>query len=183
MTVTDVDEPTDPTDADNLTATAHTGKIRLEWTGSADAYEFRRKEDGGAWSPWTAAETRGWFVLRNATTLDDYDVLALTKYTYQVRVAGDAANLGEASATLGPPITLRLGDTEYRVDEGAGELFFTVLAETPAGLEIGTTATSARALRARASSGRFPRVRSSRPRKTTSCSSRACALSPATLCW
>ena len=136
VTVTDVDEPTDPTDADNLTATAHTGKIRLEWTGSADAYEFRRKEDGGAWSAWTAAETRGWFVLRNATTLDDYDVLALTEYTYQVRVAGDAGNLGEASATLGPPITLRLGDTEYRVDEGAGELFFTVLAETPAGLEI-----------------------------------------------
>ena len=126
----------DPTDADNLTATAHTGKIRLEWTGSADAYEFRRKEDGGAWSAWTAAETRGWFVLRNATTLDDYDVLALTAYTYQVRVAGDAGNLGEASATLGPPITLRLGATEYRVDEGAGELFFTVLAETPAGLDI-----------------------------------------------
>ena len=126
----------DPTDADNLTATAHTGKIRLEWTGSADAYEFRRKEDGGAWSAWTAAETRGWFVLRNATTLDDYDVLALTAYTYQVRGAGDAANLGEASATLGPPITLRLGATEYRVDEGAGELFFTVLAETPAGLGI-----------------------------------------------
>ena len=127
-------EPTDPTDADNLTATAHTGKIRLGWTGSADAYEFRRKEDGGAWSAWTAAETRGWFVLRNATTLDDYDVLALTEYTYQVRVAGDAGNLGEDSATLGPPITLRLGATEYRVDEGAGELFFTVLAETPVGL-------------------------------------------------
>ncbi len=136
VTVTDVDESTDPTDADNLTATAHTGKIRLEWTGSADAYEFRRKEDGGAWSAWTAAETRGWFVLRNATTLDDYDVLALTEYTYQVRVAGDAGNLGEASATLGAPITLRLGATEYRVDEGAGELFFTVLAETPAGLDI-----------------------------------------------
>ena len=127
--------PTDPTDADNLTATAHTGKIRLEWTGSADAYEFRRKEDGGAWSAWTAAETRGWFVLRNATTLDDYDVLAQTKYTYQVRVAGAADNLGEASATLGPPITLRLGATEYRVDEGAGELFFTVLAEVPVGLD------------------------------------------------
>ena len=31
---------------------------------------------------------------------------------------------------------MRLGDTEYRVDEGAGELFFTVLAETPAGLGI-----------------------------------------------
>ncbi len=127
-------EPADPTDADNLTATAHTGKISLEWTASGDAYEFRRKEDGGAWSAWTAAETRGWFVLRDATTLDDYDVLALTAYTYQVRVAGDAGNLGEASATLGPPITLRLGATEYRVDEGAGELFFTVLAETPAGL-------------------------------------------------
>ena len=127
-------EPTDPTDADNLTATAHTGKIRLGWMGSADAYEFRRKEDGGAWSEWTAAETRGWFVLRNATTLDDYDVLALTEYTYQVRVAGDAGNLGEDSATLGAPITLRLGATEYRVDEGAGELFFTVLAETPVGL-------------------------------------------------
>ena len=127
-------EPTDPTDADNLTATAHTGKIRLEWTGTADAYEFQRKEDGGAWSAWTAAETGGWFVLRNATTLDDYDVLALTEYTYQVRVAEDAGNLGEASATLGAPITLRLGDTEYRVDEGAGELFFTVLAETPVGL-------------------------------------------------
>ena len=126
--------PTDPTGSDNLTATAHTGKIRLEWTGSADAYEFRRKEDGGVWSAWTAAETRGWFVLRNATTLDDYDVLALTEYTYQVRGAGAAGNLGEASATLGPPITLRLGATEYRVDEGAGELFFTVLAETPAGL-------------------------------------------------
>ena len=128
-------EPTDPTSSDNLTATAHTGKIRLEWTGTADAYEFRRKEDGGAWSAWTAAETRGWFVLRNATTLDDYDVLAQTKYTYQVRGAGAAANLGEASATLGAPITLRLGDTEYSVDEGAGELFFTVLAETPAGLD------------------------------------------------
>ena len=128
-------EPTDPTDADNLTATAHTGKIRLEWMGSADAYEFRRKEDGGAWSPsWTAAETRGWFVLRNATTLDDYDVLAETTYTYQVRVAGDAGNLGEDSATLGPPITLRLDRTAYSVDEGAGELFFTVLAETPVGL-------------------------------------------------
>ncbi len=134
VTVTDVDEPTDPTDADNLTATAHTGKIRLEWTGSADAYEFRRQEDGGDWSDWTAAETRGWFVLRNATTLDDYDVLAETTYTYQVRGAGDAANQGEDSATLGPPITLRLGATEYRVDEGAGELFFTVLAETPVGL-------------------------------------------------
>ena len=128
---TEPTEPTDPTDADNLTATAHTGKIRLEWTGTADAYEFRRKEDGGAWSAWTAAETRGWFVLRNATTLDDYDVLAQTKYTYQVRGAGAADNLGEASATLGAPITLRLGATEYRVDEGAGELFFTVLAETP----------------------------------------------------
>ena len=128
-------EPTDPTGSDKLTATAHTGKIRLEWTGTADAYEFRRKEDGGAWSAWTAAETRGWFVLRNATTLDDYDVLGQTKYTYQVRVAGAAANLGEASATLGAPITLRLGATEYRVDEGAGELFFTVLAEVPAGLD------------------------------------------------
>ena len=135
VTVNDVDEPTDPTKADNLTATAHTGKIRLEWTGSDDAYEFRRKEGVGAWSAWTAAEKKGWFVLRNATTLDDYDVLAETEYTYQVRVAGDAGNLGEASATLGAPITLRLGDTEYRVDEGAGELFFTVLAETPAGFD------------------------------------------------
>ena len=122
----------DPIDSDSVTATVGTGKIRLEWTGSADAYEYRRQEAGGAWSAWTEARTGGWFVLRTATTLDDYDVLAETTYTYQVREAGASDMLGEAEATLGPPITLRLDRTAYSVDEGAGELLFTVLAEVPA---------------------------------------------------
>ena len=132
VTVNDVDETAGTPATDDLTATVGTGKIRLEWTGSADAYEYRRKEEGRAWSAWTAAGTGGWFVLRNATTLDDYDVLAETTYTYQVREAGASDALGEAQGTLGPPITLRLDRTAYSVDEGAGELFFTVLAEAPA---------------------------------------------------
>ena len=133
VTVNDVDETAGTPATDDLTATVGTGKIRLEWTGSADAYEYRRKEEGRAWSAWTAAGTGGWFVLRNATTLDDYDVLAETTYTYQVREAGASDALGEAQGTLGPPITLRLDRTAYSVDEGAGELFFTVLAEAPEG--------------------------------------------------
>ena len=133
VTVNDVDETAGTPATGDLTATVGTGKIRLEWTGSADAYEYRRKEEGRAWSAWTAAGTGGWFVLRNATTLDDYDVLAETTYTYQVREAGASDALGEAQGRLGPPITLRLDRTAYSVDEGAGELFFTVLAEAPAG--------------------------------------------------
>ena len=135
VTVNDVDETAGTPATGDLTATVGTGKIRLEWTGSADAYEYRRKEEGRAWSAWTAAGTGGWFVLRNATTLDDYDVLAETTYTYQVREAGASAALGEAQGRLGPPITLRLDRTAYSVDEGAGELFFTVLAEAPEGFE------------------------------------------------
>ena len=122
-----------PVGSGTLTATVGTGKIRLEWTGSAAAYEYRRKEAGGAWSGWTEAATEGWFVLRDATTLDDYDVLAEKTYAYQVREAGASAELGEASGTLGPPITLRFGRTAYSVDEGAGELDFSILAEGPAG--------------------------------------------------
>ena len=133
VTVNDVDETAVTPATGDLTATVGTGKIRLEWAGSADAYEYRRKEEGMAWSAWTAAGTGGWFVLRNATTLDDYDVLAETTYTYQVREAGASDALGEAQGRLGPPITLRLDRTAYSVDEGAGELFFTVLAEAPAG--------------------------------------------------
>ena len=132
VTVNDVDETAVTPATGDLTATVGTGKIRLEWAGSADAYEYRRKEEGMAWSAWTAAGTGGWFVLRNATTLDDYDVLAETTYTYQVREAGASDALGEAQGRLGPPITLRLDRTAYSVDEGAGELFFTVLAEAPA---------------------------------------------------
>ena len=135
VTVNDVDETAGTPATDDLTATVGTGKIRLEWTGSADAYEYRRKEEGRAWSAWTAAGTGGWFVLRNATTLDDYDVLAETTYTYQVREAGASDALGEAQGKLGPPITLRLDRTAYSVDEGAGELFFTVLAEAPEGFD------------------------------------------------
>ena len=135
VTVNDVDETAGTPATDDLTATVGTGKIRLEWTGSADAYEYRRKEEGRAWSAWTAAGTGGWFVLRNATTLDDYDVLAETTYTYQVREAGASDALGEAQGRLGPPITLRLDRTAYSVDEGAGELFFTVLAEAPEGFD------------------------------------------------
>ena len=143
----DVDPPGAP---QNFEATAGTGKVTLTWDAPASEgggeithYEYQRKEGSGDYGDWTTAETVEFgtdshsAILRDATTLDHYDVKAETTYTYRVRAVnagggGDAS--GEGSATTGAAMTVRIEASPQRVmeDEGTVTVTATVVAEMPA---------------------------------------------------
>ena len=132
----------------NVAATAGTGKVRLTWDapaseggGAITGYEYRRKEGSGSFGSWTTAETVAFgsnshsTILRDATTLDDYDVKAETTYTYQVRAVnagggGDAS--AEDSATTGAAMTVKVVVAEPEVFEDEGPVRVMVVAEMPA---------------------------------------------------
>ena len=145
---------TAPSAPGSLRATAGTGKVGLEWTappGSVEGYHVRRREGGGPWGPWTE--------LGGARSHDDYDVLASTRYGYQVRAYnadGASPASAQATAATGPAITLRFARTAYRVAEDAGTVLLTVVAERPAGwaaydreirVSVGTRAGTAQGMR------------------------------------
>ena len=137
----DVETPGAPR---NVEATAGTGKVTLTWDapaseggGAITHYEYQRKEGSGSYGDWTTAETVEFgtdshsAILRDATTLDHYDVKAETTYTYRVRAVnagggGDAS--GEDSATTGAatvvaemPATgpnMEKYDLEFQVEAG-----------------------------------------------------------------
>ena len=141
----DVDPPGAPR---NVEATAGTGKVTLTWDAPASEgggeithYEYQRKEGSGDYGDWTTAETVEFgtdshsAILRDATTLDHYDVKAETTYTYRVRAVnagggGDAS--GEDSATTGAAMTVRIEASPQRVMEDEGPVTVTVVAEMPA---------------------------------------------------
>ena len=135
----------------DLRAMAGTGKVRLTWDAPAPApvgdaaitgYEYQRKEGGGSFGDWTAAETVAFgtasnsAILRDATTLDHYDVKAETTYTYRVRAVnagggGDAS--AEDSATTGAPMTVKVVVSPQEVAENEEDpVEATVVAELPA---------------------------------------------------
>ena len=141
----DVETPGAP---QNVEATAGTGKVTLTWDAPASEgggeithYEYQRKEGSGDYGDWTTAETVEFgtdshsAILRDATTLDHYDVKAETTYTYRVRAVnagggGDAS--GEDSATTGAAMTVRIEASPQRVMEDEGPVTVTVVAEMPA---------------------------------------------------
>ena len=74
-------------------------------------------------------------ILRDATTLDDYDVKAETTYTYQVRAVnagGGGAASAEDSATTGAAMTVKIEVAEPEVFEDQGPVRVVVVAEMPA---------------------------------------------------
>ena len=145
----DIDETVaTPGAAQNVDATAGTGKVTLTWDAPASEgggeithYEYQRKEGSGDYGDWTTAETVTFgsdshsAILRDAITLDHYDVKAETIYTYRVRAVnagggGDAS--GEDSATTGAAMTVRIEASPQRVMEDEGPVTATVVAEMPA---------------------------------------------------
>ena len=145
----DVDETVaTPGAPQNVAATAGTGKVRLTWDapeseggGAVTHYEYRRKEGSGSYGAWQTAETVDFgsnsnsAILRDATTLDDYDVKAETTYTYRVRAVnasggGDAST--EDSATTGAAMTVSVEASPQEVMEDQGPVTVTVVAELPA---------------------------------------------------
>ena len=132
----------------NLQATAGTGKVTLAWQAPASEgasaithYEYQRKEGSGSFGTWTTAETVAFgtnsssAILRDATTLDHYDVRAETTYTYRVRAvnaAGNGGASGEDSATTGAAMTVKVVVAEPNVAENEGPVPVTVVAELPA---------------------------------------------------
>ena len=145
ITISEIEPPGAPR---NLSATAGTGKVRLAWQAPASdggnaitGYEYQRKEGGGNFGGWTTAETVAFgtasnsAILRDATTLDHYDVKAETTYTYRVRAVnggggGDAS--AEDSATTGAPMTVKVVVAEPEVFENEGPVEVEVVAELPA---------------------------------------------------
>ena len=144
----DVDEtvatPGAPRDVE---ATAGTGKVRLTWRAPASVggdvthYEYQRKEGTGSFGSWTTAETVAFgsnsnsAILRDATTLDDYDVKAETTYTYRMRAVnagGGGAASAEDSATTGAAMTVKVEVAEPEVFEDEGPVRVVVVAEMPA---------------------------------------------------
>ena len=143
----DVDPPGAPR---NVEATAGTGKVTLTWDAPASEgggeithYEYQRKEGSGDYGDWTTAETVEFgtdshsAILRDATTLDHYDVKAETTYTYRVRAVnagggGDAS--GEDSTTTGAAMTVSIEASPQRImeDEGTVTVTATVVAKMPA---------------------------------------------------
>ena len=104
-------------------------------------YEYQRKEGSGSYGGWTTAETVTFgtnshtAILRDATTLDHYDVKAETTYTYRVRAVnagggGDAS--AEDSATTGAAMTVKVVVAEPKVFEDEGPVRVMVVAELPA---------------------------------------------------
>ena len=132
----------------NLRATAGTGKVTLAWQAPAHEgasaithYEYQRAGDSGVFGSWTTAETVAFgsnsssAILRDATTLDDYDVRAQTFYTYRVRAVNAAGNGAVSefnSATTGAALTVKVEVAEPNVAENEGPVAVTVVAELPA---------------------------------------------------
>ena len=140
----DVDPPGAP---QNVEATAGTGKVTLTWDAPASEgggeithYEYQRQEGSGDYGDWTTAETVEFgtshsAILRDATTLDHYDVRAETTYTYRVRAVnagGGGDESGEDSATTGAAMTVSIEASPQRVMEDQGPVTVTVVAEMPA---------------------------------------------------
>ena len=132
----------------DLQATAGTGKVTLAWQAPAHEgasaithYEYQRAGSSGVFGIWTTAETVAFgsnsssAILRDATTLDDYDVRAQTTYTYRVRAVNAAGNGAVSefnSATTGAALTVKVEVAQPNVAENEGPVAVTVVAELPA---------------------------------------------------
>ncbi len=127
---------------------AGTGKVTVAWqapefegASAITHYEYQRKESSEPSGTWTTAETVAFgtnsssAILRDPTTLDDYDVRAQTFYTYWVRAvnaAGAGARSQFNSATTGAALTVKIEVAQPEVAENEGPVAVTVVAELPA---------------------------------------------------